>query len=385
MAEIKDIAQARLEQRKKRRRRKVRSFLLLLLVLAVLGGGIYAFIHFDAALFLQEKLDFSSQQFPVTLNAGVPHSLHGIGNSVGVLTDTSFMVLRASGSELVSLQHNFTNPAVASSGNRFLVYDRGGTGLYAYNSSKQLAFLTSEYPIISAAVADNGVIAVATTSERYIAQLTVYSEEGAFIWEWLSSDLHILDVTISEDGRHLAVSCVTSEGGELVSYLLFFQTDSTEELNRVAFPSTLLLSVEYQNDGSLFVIGDNLYALLSAQGEVRNKTDFSKRHVSAFWKSGNGAVIVTQEFSNSNRSELMILDASASQTGQISLETRINGLYLDEQYLMVFLESGCEIYDRQASPVVSLSLEEETVAALLKNGALYLLKAGSIEKQEIGA
>ena len=124
------LYQDRLEHRKKIRQGKKRRKIALV---AVLFAVILLYLNWDV---LSPTViggtigDFFDQmgksKYPVTLSQGNFVSAVPLGNNLGVLTDTAFLVYSASGSLYAERPHGMTTPAAQSSGSWAILYDRGG-------------------------------------------------------------------------------------------------------------------------------------------------------------------------------------------------------------------------------------------------------------------
>jgi hypothetical protein len=321
---------ARKKRRKKFAAERNRKFIGAVLALAILCTGIYFFIEEDVAGIIGDRIASSSSAgagFPVDTSGTNVIKTFTVGENLGVLTDAVYYLYAENGKQLLSAQHSFANPIVESSGRIFLIYDQGGNRLFVRARDKILFEKEFEYKIISADLSADGTLSVITSAQRYASQLHVFdSDYKEEIFTWSSSDEYIVCASASEKTKTIAAAALSAnESGEIVSTVHIFTTEAAVELAKKEFKGSSVLSLEFDNDGDIKVICDNVAAVLSKDGKVLGSYSYSSVPAACMNLPGNeGAAIVFDRFTEERATDILFLDENLAEAKKVS----VSGKYI---------------------------------------------------------
>ena len=262
----------RIEQirRRKQQRHLRRAALLLAVLIAAflyLGGVFSSSINLLSDLLDSARIAlFAGSGWPVSLltedvSAAVP-----LGGGIALCGSSELAIYSPTAKLLRTVQHGYAEPGLAAGNARVCVYNRSGKELRVESRSRTLSSWSTEYPILTVGMSPDGAMAVATRSERYLAEIAVYDPNFNNIYTAYLADNYPLSVALSHDGRRMAAACLSSADGSLGTRLLLYDLTSTDESTRLSLDvaDAVPLQLHFAADGSLVVIYDSFAAVYNA-------------------------------------------------------------------------------------------------------------------------
>ena len=322
------------EQRAKRRRR--RRIIKSVFWVAVLGVAAWFFLFGNDMISFSGIKRYFSEVFTsggstslAVLNGTSVQDVHMLGNDMVVISDIGGQVLNKNGGEVITFQHGCTNPAVASDGNRFLVFDRDGTRYEVYNKNGLIHEGTTEYPIIDAAIASNGSYVIVSGSKSYHNEAHFYKASGEETYVWYSADNYIYKTAIKGDGKRFAVLGMNANGGEVSSYAFLFEPSSKGEPIKVPLNENICYAASYKGN-RLTVIGKSSAYSISADGAVKNTYAYGERELEGYTDTDSKSILVFSKYGVGREHTVVILDSSVKEkkTADVALDFRcvtVNG------------------------------------------------------------
>lgn len=337
-----DLAQLR---KKKNRRRFLQRMLVLFVV--CLGIGLVFFLRNDIQrLSLGMRMSdllasyTPGGDFPQELPAGQIRSLAPIGKDLVVVGDSNLYVYNSQGKQTGSYFHGYGNPLSRTNGDRVITFDRGGKRFRVDSRSQELFSKTSDFTILSADISRGGHVAVASTSDRFQSQITVYDQEFDEIFIRSTADL-VVDVRLDQKGTGMAVSSVDAAGGVLRTTITLLNFTQQEPVARVVLSDELVLSMTYLADGSLQVITDQRGVSLGADGTQKSEYRFSDAKVSRFVNLAEGGMFVLlDELGDGNNLHLISLDSALELRGDMMLDEKVISMDHGGGWIYVLTRTG---------------------------------------------
>lgn len=136
----------------------------------------------------------------------------------------------AAGNVLWNGSYELNNPAADVCGSYVVIADIGGKEAYVFNGSDSGTRITTLLPILEAEVAKQGVVALVLEDEdsNEIQIYNPYEGSKSLLVKILTNagnDGYPVDISLSEDGKKLVTSYVTTKNGELKSKVTFYNFD----------------------------------------------------------------------------------------------------------------------------------------------------------------
>ncbi len=179
------------------------------------GGGSYTGYEVIASM---ERTDGASVRY-------APY-----GDNIIRYSQDGASALKPDGTVLWNGSYEMNEPALDVCGNYAVVADIGGTNLYVYNGSDSGTQVTTLNPILQAAVASQGVVAVLMeeNDSNEICLYDPYSSTNPLVYDVptnVSSDGFPVNIAVSPDGKKLATNFVNVSNGQIESRLTFYNFD----------------------------------------------------------------------------------------------------------------------------------------------------------------
>ncbi len=300
--------------------------------------------------------------YPIAAPGGTLREVGALGGDVAVLNDTNLYIYNDKGKEMLSLQRMSENTVMLAAGGRVLTYDIGGNSFLLHTRQTRLLEGSHDQPLEAMALSESGGYALASPSNQYAAQVTVFNGRFEQSFQWLSNEL-VSALALHAAGDTMAAACLGATGGVLESAVCLFSLDYDRELARVAFPDELILELNYMGD-ALGVLTDRGYHVLGAAGERLASHSFAGEQLLLARFTGGYAVFLCEN-PEARTQRLLLFDAAGQLLATFSPDSRVRDIALGES---VYLLTDSEI--RRLDP----QLQSE--GSLPAGGASRILLAG---------
>lgn len=289
-------------------------------------GPVEKTVNFFAAL--------GSGKFPLAIDGTELKAQTAQGGRVFVLTDSHVLGINAGGRAFLEKQHGFSNPAMKTSSERVLVYNRESTGYAVLNNSKELYRGDLKNMIYRADICNKGFTAFVTSYEGYAAAVSVYNKSMKLKFSWYLTDGFISDIALSNNGKYIAVAAVTVQNGAYSSKVHCFSLKSETPLYTADFPETAVLSLQ-KVSGSVFaaVTEKNLTFFNYKDGTQKQGTDQSAA-VSLVKSSPSGKRLAVV-CGNSGAMTVYLYDAEGNTLNRFNFNEAMTDLAVTDRYLYV--------------------------------------------------
>ncbi len=195
--------------------------------------------------------------YPSVFEGNELFSVNTKGNHIYTLSNQTLTSYNIGGKQLFEHFHGAENPVVSLSETRVLLYDQNGTSVNVFTANKELLSFNTEFSVYVADITRNGYFAVATKSQSYTSTVTVYDDDGNFVYEWNSPEEIVTGVALSSNGKQLAVSAVKSQNGIFVSNVYIFNYNSAEPIWRQSYNDTFIFDLISDNSNYFCVVSQN--------------------------------------------------------------------------------------------------------------------------------
>lgn len=195
--------------------------------------------------------------YPIAVSGSQTLSVVPMGNYYLHLTDTHFSAYSSAGKILFSEAHGYEKPVLLTSKGKSLLYNQGGKQFSVYTLNGVQYDSETKNEIICGAISDSGNFAIATYSESYASQVTVYNKRYKQIYEWYSAEDTINNVAISSSGRKIAVSTFNSSSGVFNSKINVINFKSATPEHTVTYENKIIYGLKSCNKSNFSVIKSN--------------------------------------------------------------------------------------------------------------------------------
>lgn len=170
-------------------------------------------------------------------------------------SDTSFVTLTNSGTEVARLQLTHSNPVMKNNENRFLTYGIGSASYEISSFDETLYSGNAENKIYTGDVASNGTYCLVTEDNGYLTTLYAYSKNNNRIYKYSFSEYYITSVAINKDGSGCVATGVSSDKGSAVTgvYVLDFSQEKPVSTYKISGDS--VLDCKYLTSDTAVLVG----------------------------------------------------------------------------------------------------------------------------------
>jgi len=240
----------------------------------------------------------SGKGFPSTINGSRSLSIDTIADSgIALLSDTSLTIYDETAREAAVRAHFMSNPAMKVSGRYAVVFDLGSTVYRVESAADTITTGQAERPLISCAVSRSCHYALvmqgSSKGESWLSSIDVFDRSGESIHKWHCADWYITDAALSPDGKYLAMSGVNAAHGDLTSVIIIQQVGSKEQIAEYILSDNICMSLEYNNENTLFAVGSNALTVVTEKGTVREDITYNGTLSAYDVCYDSGAVICT--------------------------------------------------------------------------------------------
>ncbi len=374
------------EYRRKRKARAVRNRIITAIVVLILAVitflGVYFYQNYDIEDLIANAKDNTSQSgelgdsFPVSLSGITPLSITASGNSLVLLTGEEEMFYSGSNTGH-HFNHRYTNPIIKEVKGRVLTYDRGGYS-YRIDSSSGLHLSDrTEDVILTASISDSKDYAIVTKAERYAGCVTVFNRSNDEVLKWYSGTEQIVDVSISKNGRNLAVLCAGFDNGILSSkvYVIDLKRKSTEPRAVVSFDNSMPVALDYKKNGEIHIVTDNSICIISKDFNAKREVSFNNQLRKLLF-NGNRTYVITSAV-NSVSCTVLMTDGEVenSQTLKLDLlDVAHNG-----KKIFVLGKNQIKVLDRELFPIGTIKVKNDVYSIEAIGNHIYLLSGNALD------
>lgn len=383
------ITDLRRERKRRNRRRMLKILFVVVLLVAAAAGSVFLYEKYlkngDGLPGLeQNELNVSSSALGtasttkgIALSGGEPQEIYSFDGSIGVLTDSEFVVYSANGKSTLNYKHGFNKPQVHITGPYALLYDAGGKKAVILSKNRVVLEKELEQSILCAAVSKDGYLGVATAASSFGTQFSVYDTTQTEIFKWYTSDYQILSLSFS-DSKGAVANCIGAKNGEKLSVLYTFQFDKQEPLAKSEVPGSLILTTDYSS-GQVFAVADNKCLVMNSKGNISGEYAYGDNAPVLIAKS-SGAYkgIVLQHYANNREMALVVLDGAGKQKVSIPVSD-VRDVYIDSDKIYVLSEK-LTCYDLAGNRISEQAIDGSAHKITIVNGKVYLCTLSSLER-----
>ena len=176
---------------------------------------------------------------------------------VAYASDTSFVTLNSTGSEVANVQLRYSKPVMKSSGNRFLTYGIDTTGYQIQDFDGMLYSGEAEGAIYTADISSNGVYGIVTEGSGYLSVLYVFNSNNNRIYKYSFSEYYINSISLNSDGSGCVACGITSDNGAVKTGVYVLDFTKEEPVSQYSINGDTIVDSDYLNDNRIVLVGQS--------------------------------------------------------------------------------------------------------------------------------
>ena len=331
---------------------------------------------------------FSPRRPAITVNefnfdVGRGRVLAHANGSIAAVGTLGIQVLDTGGRETLRDSFRMNRPAVSNTGDRFIVFDIGGTTVRVFESSQVSTFVETDGSVVSASINQNGWFCIVTQeSGGFRGTITVYNNNGSRVYEDNLGRGYALSAELSPDNKTLAILNLIDTG----SRVTFYSIDTEDDPDHIFdLPGGLIIDIMYLPNGEVLTVSTDLLFIIDSSGEGRSLYPFPEKRLGSYTNNGNFVALHLYDYGLGHRGRLVTLLTDGTVLGELEIERDVASLSSVGNSLVVLKYDGVSFYSDELEefPVIAdsfsaagatqvLAVYEDTAIAASDNSAVVI-------------
>lgn len=228
-------------------------------------------------------------------------------NRIAYASDTSFVTLNSTGSEIANVQLRHSKPVMKAAENKFLTYGLGEKEYQVLSFDKSLYTGEAQGVIYTGDIASNGVYCILTEGDGFLSELYVFNSSNNRIFKYSFSEYYITSVALNNDGSGCTACGISSDGGAIKTgvYVLDFQQE--EPVNTYTISGDAVIECKYISSRRVALVGENSAYVVKVGSEEYNTVSYEdKPMVNYCFNPSSGSFALALSKSGDGRSCTLI-------------------------------------------------------------------------------
>ena len=335
----------------------LKKLLLALMILAVLAAAVYIVLDLvsgdeTVGEFINGALSSEmvrTEKF--VFDAYSDNIFEELGGGLVAVSTSAYQVFDSSGELVGRGTKAFGAPAADSGPAGAVLWSQGGTDMLLAAADGSAIAIDSEEAIISAAINDNGYVAVSTEESGYKGLVTVYNIAGEDIYKWYSGEGYLMDAAVNHSDTGMAALTVSGSGSRLVAYT-FGSADVQGAYNE---PETIYFDMDYIAENRICAVSENKAVFVNGKCEYNSEYSFDGWYLRNYSLDGNGyAVFVLNKYRSGGETMIVSVGSDGSVKGSVSTFAEVRGISVRGRYIAITCADEMTLYDSELIEVGSI-------------------------------
>lgn len=296
-----------------------------------------------------------------------------------LLTSNAIEYVDQYGNLINANEHKFANPVMITAGKNLLLFDRGGSGLKIEKDSVKYKEAQFDSAVSCADITSKGTYAYVLNADGgYQSHLYVYSYKGKKLFEWGGSE-YVLDVALSPNGNHAAVSVLSVSNAESLCKVIYFNFNKNEPIFTVEYPGETVYDIEFVSSKNVAVLTQSGSYLLNSSGASSQLNHYAANELnhSALYKCGVGVTAINH-YGNTNNALVYYLDKGCKKTYEDHYQSSILMVTASESHAAVVFADEIKVLGSGDSVTGTVKLPETCIHCVISGRRLYVLSASGL-------
>ena len=202
-----------------------------------------------------------------------------------------------------------------------------------------------EGKILNADISRNASYVVAATSDSYSSVVSVFDKKHKLVYEWYSAEESVNNVTVSPNGKKIAVSTLSAIGGKLSSKLYVFNFESANPLYTYDYGDSLVYTLDNTASGGFSVITSS--GLDYITWSKYKRTDYTNQlELSMFRTNKNGTVLVYNRSSNKSDNRIVVFSKKGEKLSEFDFDGNLSDIQLNRNHIYCISDTNVSLYSK---------------------------------------
>ncbi len=349
--------------------------LIVVLATAFFTGKFTEFFYHTKQLSAEDR-------FPVTLKEQSFINASGLDRYLSMLTKNGVVFLDQKGHKAEEGILGFSSPILRSNRTGVMVYDQGGTQFQYLQPFQPGYTIETNKKIITGAISENGLCAIASYHDRYAAEVTVYNTNSSISYHWYSASDKVTSLAFSS-GR-LYVGCINSENGFLQTIVYTLDINSEKEIYHVTLSDSVApVYLHPMSNGRLAVVTTGSVEFLDSKGVLTNASFY---YSNLYAISGNDKYLgIAQQNIYNNTTNLVVYNPDGDRLASREIIDQPIDLEMHGAELYCLTDQETIRWNFVKDSISFVSLQENYSGMVIFDNTVFLFNNNTIDRAEHAA
>lgn len=302
----------------------------------------------------QNKGVLSEGNFPLTISGNGEYQINKTDGKLFILSEDTLYEYSSDGTLDKSWKHGLSNTILKVNDSKALIYEEGSTKFQLYNKNSRIYEEELANSILFALLSDDGYAAVITESDTFSCVLYVYDNEGQLIYTRNCLE-HLMDVSFNKDSSGCILSTLGSVNGDLSYKLISSSFNSTEDNWKTDYFDGLCLNTYVDDDGLMYVIGEEESSIFSASGEQIISYKYKGSIIDYSYNNSKAALLINDE--NRHKMKLVLLDKN-NEPAEFDFKNNLKSVHIYDDKIYIMSTDGITGYNVNGTAISEVRLND---------------------------
>ena len=299
---------------------------------------------------LQKNITESDAEM-ISLNADKSNQVCVYSKYIAISNDKVVTLYNSYGEKIDSINTDINNAIYDSSDRYLAIAEKDGKKACLLLEKTYLWGINTDSDILQIHVNKNGYVAIITTDVTHKSILTLYDSNGKKLFTSYFSSTRIIDASISNDNKFIAIGELDSSGVTIKSNIKIISVenaqndpDNTIIYTYNADSEKLITNVKYQDNNQIACIYDDSVNII--ENENNNEIlNIDKEKIIHITNNLKNQIVYVEEQSEGLfqlSSNLHIVNTSSNQENVFSIEETIKQIYANKTIIVA--NTGTDLY-----------------------------------------
>ncbi len=288
-------------------------------------------------------------------------------------TVEKLLITDKNGAEFQNTPLGFRDPRLIANDKYVMAYDCGGSGLMIADSFSVLFEKTMSDNILTAKMTQSGAFVVVTEGDGYLSKVYVYDSSFHEVYRYNSLSRYILDATLSEDQKALAVSAMNIDGSTILSEILYFKLNKEEVQWTASFEQTPCVRVDFKGNDSICGLFSWGMVSLNTKGKEQGRYELDNQVLQCFDTEDQNRALFAVSAAENGNTTLIVCNEKGVVKDEVELDyyaTRVD--YCDGR-IAVLGSRKSAVYSTNGKLLWEGTPERtETISFMGRNGVVLI-------------
>ena len=323
-----------------------------------------------------------------TKSEGYPYALETLnfknavpmGGGPLIIYSDSTLVMNAASDEVFSMQLGYADSKAVTRNGRALIYSPSSNEVILQSKTEKLGSITEQTPVTVAALAENGSFATSHASDGIQSVLTVYNNRFKKIFQWNCTHEFITDISLSSNGKKIAVAASGVENAEIYTRIIIFDINEAEPIADIKYSGTMFLRVVYTSSNKIIAVGDNKTVVHNKKGEAVDELVYSEDSLIAVCADDSGNTTVCYEEFGGSKTGIVRFSDSGKKTCSILIDSTPDCVAAHAGRIAVASGNTITVYSSNGKEAKIIETENPVTRVFICSGTVYTVEGGSVHK-----